>query len=312
MKIVFMGTPDFAVPCGESLWKAGHEIVAVFTQPDRPFGRKQVLKAPPVKEWALEKGIPVRQPEKIRETEYIEMLKRLAPEVIVVVAYGQILPKSILDIPPYGCINVHASLLPKYRGAAPINWSIIDGEKETGVTTMFMAEGLDTGDMIQKSVLVIDPDETAGMLHDRLSVLGAELIVETVEQLRLGTAVREAQDDSVSCYASMLDKKLSQIDWTKSARQIHDLVRGMNPWPVAWTEYDGKKLKIFKTSVEIVDGEPGRTPGTVGNVEKNSFTVICGIGRIRIEELQMEGGKRMTADVFLRGNEMKAGDAFGR
>lgn len=309
MKIVFMGTPTFAVPCAEKLWEAGHEIIGVFTQPDRPFGRKQILKAPPVKEWALEKDIPIFQPEKVRTEENIEILKGLAPDIIVVVAYGQILPEAILNIPPMGCINVHASLLPKYRGAAPINWAIIDGEKVTGVTTMYMAAGLDTGDMIMKAVTVIEPDESAGILHDRLSSMGAELIVETLKAIESGSFSREVQNDADSCYASLLDKSLSEIDWSKSAREVHDLIRGMNPWPIAWTAFDGKKVKIFK-SVVIDEDNSQENAGSVYDVKKNGIVVNCGIGKLEIKELQIESGKRMEASAFLLGFEIKVGDTF--
>lgn len=309
MKIVFMGTPGFAVPCAEALWKAGHEITAVFTQPDRPFGRKQLLKAPEVKEWAVEKGIQVFQPEKIRTEENIEILKGLAPDIIVVVAYGQLLPQLLLDIPPFGCINVHASLLPKYRGAAPINWAIIDGEKTTGVTTMFMAAGLDTGDMLMKSETAIQPEETAGMLHDRLSDMGAELIVKTLEAIEKKSLTGEVQKNEESCYASMLDKVLSRIDWRKSALEVHNLVRGMNPRPVAWTEFDGKKMKIYSTVI-VENENKNETAGAIYAIYKDSIIVNCGIGKIAIKELQLEGGKRLETAVFLRGFSMEAGQTF--
>jgi len=309
MKIVFMGTPGFAVPCAEALWKAGHEIVAVFTQPDRPFGRKQVLKASEVKEWAIEKGLPVFQPEKIRVEENVEILKGLAPDIIVVVAYGQLLSQVILDIPMNGCINVHASLLPKYRGAAPINWAIIDGEKTTGVTTMFMAAGLDTGDMLMKKETAIEPEETAGMLHDRLSAMGADLIVETLMAIENKSFHREKQKDQDSCYASMLDKTLSKIDWRKNVEEIHNLVRGMNPRPIAWTEFDGKKMKIYSSSVFEKESE-NDAPGKIYAVQKDCIIVNCGIGRLEIKELQLEGGKRLETPVFLRGFAMEVGTFF--
>ena len=321
MKIVFMGTPAFAVPCLEALLKAGHQIIGVFTQPDRPFGRKQVLKAPPVKEWAVEKGIEVYQPEKITKEENIEILKRLAPEIIVVVAYGQILSQMILDIPSFGCINVHASLLPKYRGAAPINWSIINGEKVTGVTTMFMEAGLDTGDIIMKKETLIGPDENTAMLGNRLSLMGAELILETLIAIEKGNAYRVPQINEESTYASMLNKFLSQIVWSKGASEIHDFVRGMNPWPIAWTFFDEKKVKIFRTSVTeeenqnmdagvVVDPSEVAVPGVVYEVKKDGIVVNCGKGKIEIKELQFESGKRLEADVFLRGFEIKKGDKF--
>ena len=315
MKIVFMGTPAFAVPCLEALWKANHQIIGVFTQPDRPFGRKQVLKAPPVKEWAAEKGIEVYQPEKITKEENIKILKRLAPEIIVVVAYGQILSQIILDIPSFGCINVHASLLPKYRGAAPINWSIINGEKVTGVTTMFMEAGLDTGDIIMKKETLIGPDENTAVLGNRLSLMGAELILETLIAIEKGNACRVPQINEESSYASMLNKSLSQIVWSKGAREIHDFVRGMNPWPLAWTFFNEKKVKLYKTRVaeeenQNMDIGLVANPGVVYEVKKDGIVVNCGKGKLEIKELQFESGKRLEVDVFLRGFEIKKGDKF--
>ena len=234
MKAVFMGTPEFAVPTLQALIDH-HEVLAVVTQPDKQRGRGKKMQFPPVKEKAVEYDIPVYQPQRARDEEFIEELKNLNPDVIVVVAYGQILPESILNIPKYGCINVHGSLLPKYRGAAPIQWAVLDGEEKTGITTMYMEKGLDTGDMIDKAEVVLDKKETAGSLHDKLMVLGADLLLETLKKLEDGTAVREKQNDEESCYAKMLSKDMGQIDFTKSAREIECLIRGMNPWPSAYT-----------------------------------------------------------------------------
>ena len=322
MRIVFMGTPAFAVPCLEALSEADHQIIGVFTQPDRPVGRKQVFKAPPVKDWAAKKRIEVYQPEKITGEENIEILKRLAPEIIVVVAYGQILSQKILDIPSFGCINVHASLLPKYRGAAPINWSIINGEKVTGVTTMFMEAGLDTGDIIMKKETLIEPDETTAMLGTRLSFMGAELIVETLEAIEKGNACRVPQVNEESSYASMLNKSLSKIEWGKSAGEIHNFIRGMNPWPIAWTIFDKKKVKLFRSQVaeeerQNTEDESKNTDlgvvtdsGVVYEVKKDSIVINCGKGKLEIKELQFESGKRLETGVFLRGFEIKKGDKF--
>ena len=249
MRIVFMGTPDFSVPTLEQLIRH-HQVVGVVTQPDKRKGRGKAMAFPPVKEKALEYDIPVYQPVKVREPEFIEELKKMNPDIIVVVAFGQILPEEILNLPPYGCVNVHASLLPKYRGAAPIQWAVIDGEKETGVTTMYMAKGLDTGDMLDKVVVPIDPKETGESLHDKLSEAGGRLILETLTKLENGTAVRIPQNDAESCYAKMLTKELGEIDWNQSAAAIERLIRGLNSWPSAYTHLDGKTLKIWDADVE--------------------------------------------------------------
>ena len=245
MRIVFMGTPDFAVPTLTALIEGGHEVVAVVTQPDKPKGRGKAVLMTPVKEKAIEYEIPVYQPVKVRDPEFVELLKTMAPDAIVVVAFGQILPKSILDLPKYGCVNVHASLLPKYRGAAPIQWAVIDGEKESGVTTMMMDVGLDTGDMLEKVVIPIDRDETGGSLHDKLSLAGGELILSTLKKMEEGTIVRTPQTEEGTCYAKMLTKSLGDIDWEKSAVSIERLIRGLNPWPSAYTMWNGKTIKIW-------------------------------------------------------------------
>lgn len=264
---------------------------------------------PPVKEKALEHDIPVYQPVKVREASVVEEIKEMAPEAIVVVAFGQILPESILNIPKYGCINVHASLLPKYRGAAPMQWSIIDGETETGITTMYMAKGLDTGDMILKAKITMDPKETGETLHDKLSVLGGPLIIETLKQLEAGTAPRIKQDDSLSCYASMLDKELGCIDWSKDAASIERLIRGLNSWPSAYTFWNGKTLKIWNSDVVPYEGEEEN--GTVIAKDKLSFTVKCGENALKILEVQLQGKKRMAAQAFLVGNQVETGMRLG-
>ena len=299
MKIVFMGTPDFSVNALENIVKAGHDIIVVITQPDKPKGRGGKMQYTPVKEKALELGLDVYQPQRVKETEFIEKLKEMNPDAIVVIAFGQILPKAILDMPKYGCINVHASLLPKYRGAAPIQWSVIDGEKETGVTTMYMNEGLDTGDIIDKVVVPIDKKETGGSLFDKLAIEGGKLILKTLIELENGTAVRTPQDDSKSNYAGMINKQLGKIDFNKSANEIERLIRGLNPWPSAYTKMDGKTLKIWDADVD--DSENDSAPGTITEVGKDFIRVATGKGSLKILELQLEGKKRMKTRDFLNG-----------
>lgn len=299
MKIVFMGTPDFSVNALENIVKAGHDVVGVITQPDKPKGRGGKMQYTPVKEKALELGLDVYQPQRVKETEFIEKLKEMNPDAIVVIAFGQILPKAILDMPKYGCINVHASLLPKYRGAAPIQWSVIDGEKETGVTTMYMNEGLDTGDIIDKVVVPIDKKETGGSLFDKLAIEGGKLILKTLIELENGTAVRTPQDDSKSNYAGMINKQLGKIDFNKSANEIERLIRGVNPWPSAYTKMDGKTLKIWDADVD--DSENDSAPGTITEVGKDFIRVATGKGSLKILELQLEGKKRMKTRDFLNG-----------
>lgn len=299
MKIVFMGTPDFSVNALENIVKAGHDVVGVITQPDKPKGRGGKMQYTPVKEKASELGLDVYQPQRVKETEFIEKLKEMNPDAIVVIAFGQILPKAILDMPKYGCINVHASLLPKYRGAAPIQWSVIDGEKETGVTTMYMNEGLDTGDIIDKVVVPIDKKETGGSLFDKLAIEGGKLILKTLIELENGTAVRTPQDDSKSNYAGMINKQLGKIDFNKSANEIERLIRGLNPWPSAYTKMDGKTLKIWDADVD--DSENDSAPGTITEVGKDFIRVATGKGSLKILELQLEGKKRMKTRDFLNG-----------
>lgn len=306
MRIVYMGTPDFAVYALESIISAGHEVSAVITQPDKPQGRSKALVPTPVKKKALEHDIPVYQPEKVREEETVNMLKNINPDAIVVAAYGQILPESILNIPKYGCINIHASLLPKYRGAAPIEWSIIDGEEKTGVTTMYMEKGLDTGDMIEKTEIVIEKDDTGETLHDKLALAGAELILTTLEALEAGTATRTKQDDSKSCYASMLNKDMGNIDFTKSATEIERLIRGLIPWPCAYTKIDGKTVKLYKAEVKAIDGKDYK-PGEIIEVTKKTFTIACGEDALIIRSLQPEGKKQMDTVAYLNGNKLSVG-----
>ena len=305
MRVIFMGTPDFSVGTLEALVQAGHEVVLAVTQPDKPKGRGGKMQYTPVKEKALEYDIPVFQPVKVREKSCVEKLDSYKADVIVVVAFGQILPREILELTPYGCINVHASLLPKYRGAAPIQWSIIDGETVTGVTTMQMDEGLDTGDMLLKTEVPLEPDETGGSLHDKLSAAGAKLCVETLKALEEKTVTPEKQGETPTKYARMLDKELGKIDWTKDAASIERLVRGLNPWPSAYTSWEGKIMKIW--SAEVVDRESKAPCGTVAEVTKTDFSVQTGKGLLKVTELQIPGKKRMAADAFLRGYKMETG-----
>lgn len=310
MRVIFMGTPDFAVPTLQAVIDAGHELAAVFTQPDKAKGRGKAVVYTPVKEKALEYHIPVYQPVKVRDPEVIEQIRQMNPDVIVVVAFGQLLPKTLLDIPPYGCINVHASLLPKYRGAAPIQWAVINGEKISGVTTMYMAEGLDTGDMILKEEVMLDEKETGGSLHDKLSVIGAALLVKTLNMLKEGTAVREKQDDSLKGqYAKMLDKHMGAIDFNEPAVKIERLIRGLNPWPSAYTKLNGKTCKFWLADVDSRDYDG--VCGEVVRVTKNDFVIKTGQGGLIVKELQLEGKKRMDAGAFMRGVPIKEGVIFG-
>lgn len=309
MRIIYMGTPDFAVPTLETLIQSEHEVIAVITQPDKPKGRGKAMQLTPVKEKALEYGIPVYQPVKVREPAFVEQMAAWKPDAIIVAAFGQLLPKTILDLPRYGCINVHASLLPKYRGAAPIQWVIMDGEKETGITTMFMDVGLDTGDMLKKAVISIAEKETGESLHDKLAVLGGPLILETLKELENGTAIRIKQDDSKSCYAKMLTKSLGNIDWSQSAVQIERLIRGLNSWPSAYTECLGKTLKIWSADV-IDENIEGAVAGQVVKKDKKTLVVQTGNGCLSLKEVQLQGKKRMEIDAFLRGYDIADGTIF--
>ena len=303
MRIVFMGTPEFAVPSLRQLIADGHEIVCVLTQPDKPKNRGMKLMPSPVKVVAMEHQIEVYQPATLKSGEALERLSALKPELIVVAAYGKILPKEILDLPRLGCINVHSSLLPRYRGAAPINWAVLNGETETGVTIMYMAEGLDTGDIISQRATAIDPDETVESLHDRLALLGAELLGETVTAIGAGTAQRVPQNDAESCYAPMLSRQLSPIDFSRSAHEIHNQVRGLIPWPATTMEIKGQTFKIFAVEETGMDSTQGA--GTLLGADKQGINVVCGDGKVlRILELQAPGKKRMRAVDYLRGHPL--------
>lgn len=309
MKIVFMGTPEFAVPCLQKIIDEGHEVVAVVTQPDKPKGRGKKLAMPPVKELALKYDIPVYQPLKAREESFVDTLKEMNPELIVVVAFGQILPKSILDIPKYGCVNVHASLLPRYRGAAPLNWVIINGEEKTGVTTMYMDEGLDTGDMILKSEIPLDDEITAGELHDKMMIDGAKVLKETIDLIEKGEAPREKQSNEDTCYSPIMNKSLGNIDWKKSAIDIHNLVRGINPWPSAYTTYEGQTMKIWKT--KVIDKNSDKDPGTIISIDKEGINVSTSEGILQIKEIQMAGKKRMEVPEYIKGNNINTDIILG-
>lgn len=307
LRTVFMGTPTFALATLEGLIEAGLPLVGVFTQPDRPKGRGNRLTPPPVKELAQSHGIPVFQPERLRRPEAVEQLRQLAPDLIVVVAYGQILPQQVLGIPRYGCINVHASLLPRHRGAAPINKAIIDGDPMTGVTTMRMDAGLDTGAMLVKHSLPIQPNETAGELHDRLALLGREAMQETLARLCMGTLSPEPQNDGLATYAPMLKKEDGQINWQLPAQQLHNLVRGLDPWPGAYSELQGEMLKINDSRMAEGQGEPG----TVLAADAAGVLVACGQGALRLRQLQLPGRKRLPAGEFLRGCPLPVGTRLG-
>ena len=308
MRIVFMGTPEFACPTLRTLIERGEQVVAVVTQPDRPKGRGQQTLPPPVKLLAQLHGIPVLQPVKVRHPDVIEEIRALKPDLIVVIAFGQILPKALLEIPGKGCINVHASLLPRYRGAAPLNWCIINGERETGVTTMLMDVGLDTGDMLLKRTTPIDPDEDTLSLHDRLSRIGAELLAETIDLAAQGRLAPEKQDDALTCYAPMLKKEDGLIDWGKDAPGIKNLVRGMTPWPGAYSYLDDKLLKVYRVQSASGTG----TPGEVLAAGRDGIEVACGEGSVIIHELQLEGKKRLPAAEFLAGCKLEPGVSLGK
>jgi methionyl-tRNA formyltransferase len=310
MKVLFMGTPDFAAVTLEKLIKSEHELLGVVTQPDKQKGRGRELSISPVKELALKHGIPVFQPNKVREAEFIDLVKAMAPEVIVVAAFGQILPKTFLDIPFYGCINVHGSLLPKYRGAAPIQYSIIDGENETGITIMYMDIGIDTGDMILQEKLTIADNETGGSLFDKMAYLGADLLLKALEQLEAGTAVRIPQDNEQATYVKILNKDMGLLDFNQPAVKLERLIRGLNPWPSAYTYLDGKTLKLWQADVESLP-DSSALPGQIIELRKDSLVIATGDGALVIKELQLEGKKRMTADAFLRGYSLAIGTFLG-
>lgn len=326
MRILFMGTPDFAVPCLEALVKNGRDVVGVVTQPDRPKGRGRQLAPSPVKVKAIQYGIPVYQPEKIKTPEFVSRLKEIRPDLIVVVAFGQLLSPEILDLPPYGCVNVHASLLPRYRGAAPIHWAVINGEQETGVTTMYMDRGLDTGDMILRQVIPIEEDDTVGSVHDKLAEAGAGLLVKTIDEIEQGRAPRIPQDHNAATYAGMLKREHERIDWNREARDLRNLIRGMNPWPGAYTTLGDKVLKVWKAEVFTgCLGSGGETaaqgtcgaavPGETGKVLEiipgQGMVVQTGKGRLLLKEVQLQGSRKMTVEEFLRGHPLKPGTRLG-
>ena len=310
MKLIFMGTPDFSVGTLEALIAAGHEITLVVSQPDKPKGRGHELAPTPVKETALKHGLKVFQPKRLKDPETIRTLEETPADAIVVIAFGQIVPASILHMKKYGCINVHGSLLPKYRGAAPIQWAVIDGERESGVTIMQMDEGLDTGDMLLKGSVVLDEKETSGSLFDKLSALGASLCVEALEKLEKGELTPEKQGESPTEYARMLTKEMGELDFSRDAVTLERLIRGFNPWPSAYTRLGDKTLKIWAADV-CEKQDPKKQPGTVTEVAKQDFTVACGEGALKITELQLQGKKRMDTAAFLRGYHLEAGMKLG-
>ena len=309
MKVLFMGTPEFAVPTLEAVVAAGHEVVGVYTQPDKAVGRKQVLTPPPVKVCAEKYGFPVFQPVTLRDGSAEENIKTLSPDIIVVVAYGKILPEALLSLPKYGCVNGHASLLPRHRGASPIQWSIVSGDKVTGVTTMYMAKGIDTGDMLLKAETEIGRDETAGELHDRLSVIGAELMVKTLKGLEEGTITPEPQDESEATHAPIIDKEMGYLKFDAPATDICNLIKGFNPWPAAYFTVDGKRIKVFASKVS---GKTDKEPGTVVRSD-GELIIACAEGTsLSLTEIQPEGKKRMTAKDYLTGHSLEVGSRVGQ
>lgn len=304
MKVIFMGTPDFAVPTLEALIEK-HEVLAVVTQPDKPKGRGKKMVFPVIKEKALEHNITVYQPQKVKTPEFVEVLKEYQPDIMVVVAFGQILSEEILNIPKYGCINVHGSILPQYRGAAPIQWSIINGEEFGGVTTMYMAKGLDSGDMILKAKEKIKPDDTYGSLYDRLSVIGADLLIKTLDLIENGEVKRIPQNDDEATFAPMIKPELEHINWNGKNTDIVNLIKGLNPQPVAYTMLNDEKLKIW--FAETIDGDYNGEPGTIVDVRKRDFVVMTAEGAVAVKEVQAQGGKKMSADAYMRGHAIEKG-----
>ncbi len=301
MRVVFMGTPDIAATCLKKIIADGFDVVGVYTQPDRPKGRGMKLVASPVKEVAVSNHIPVFQPETFREEETVEQLRALQPDVCAVVAYGRILPQKVLDVPKFGCINIHASVLPKYRGSAPYQWAVLDGLKETGVTAMYLCREMDAGDIIDVSRTPIGENETAGELLDRLAVLGADLLSKTLRRFEAGKVEGTKQNEAEVCYAPMLDKSICPIDWNKTAQQVHDHVRGLHPWPVATMELQGKKFKVHATRIAEGSGKPGEILG----LTKTGLRIACGEGAVEVIQLQAEGGKRMAAPDYFRGHPLE-------
>lgn len=310
MRIVFMGTPDLSVPALEAVFDAGHEVIAVVTQPDKPKGRGKAVLMTPVKEKAISLGIPVYQPVKARDEAFVQILRDLNPDVMVVIAFGQILPESILEIPAYGCINIHVSLLPKYRGASPLQWAVLDGETESGVTTMMMDAGIDTGDILDQKVIPLDPKETYGSIYDKLSMAGGALIVSTLEKIEKGTIVRTPQKDEEATHTKKITKAMGDIDWTMEATIIERLIRGLNPWPSAYTTWNGKTIKLW--DADVLEEEYPGICGQIVKVDKNSLLVKTGKGTLALKELQLEGKKRMDTPAFLRGCQMEEGTILKR
>ncbi len=308
MRVIFMGTPDFAVGTLEAIIEAGHEVVLAVTQPDKPKGRSGQLQFPPVKECALAHNIPVFQPVKIRERQNVEELAKYNPDIIIVVAFGQIVSKEILDMPKYGCVNVHASLLPKYRGAAPIQWAVINGDEVTGVTTQRMDVGVDTGDIIETAQIKIAEDETGGSLFDKLAVAGAQLCVKTMEKIEKGEAAYTPQNHEAATHTKKIEKELGNVNFKRPAKEIECLIRGLNPWPSAYTHLNGKTLKLWKA--KVVDENTDKKPGTIVKVSKNEILVQTGEGLLSLLEIQLEGKKRMPVDAFLRGYQVSEGTVF--
>lgn len=318
MRIIFMGTPDFSVPTLERLIDSRHEVIAVVTQPDKPRGRGKEIQMTPVKELAVKHEIPVYQPVRARESSFVEQMRALQPDVMVVIAFGQILSEELLQVPRYGCINIHASLLPKYRGAAPIQWAVINGDEETGITTMMMDAGMDTGDMLEKTVIRLDEKETGGSLFDRLSLLGGDLILSTLDKAENGTLERTPQNHEEATYVKKIPKSLGDIDWTMDAAAIERLIRGLNPWPSAYTHLNGKMLKLWEAEV-LPDSAAGkgteaesRKPGQVLEASGSNLAVQTGNGILKITSLQLEGKKRMDTAAFLRGFSVETGIVFER
>ena len=309
MRIVFMGTPDIAKGCLQKLIDEKLDVVGVVTQADKPIGRGKKMGMPPVKELALEHNIPVYQPIKARDEKFIDTLKEINPDLIIVVAYGQILPKALLDIPKFGCVNVHVSLLPKYRGAAPINWVIINGEEKTGVTTMYMDEGLDTGDIILQSEFALSDEITAGELHDIMMEQGGDILIETIDKIEKGCAPRTPQNHEESSYAPIMNKSLGKIDFNKSAKEVHNLVRGVNPWPSAYTTYEDKTMKVWKTKVLNETSE--KAPGTILKVDKDGIRVSTKDNVLLIEEIQMPNKKRVEVCEYIKGNKIEENIILG-
>lgn len=312
MRIVFMGTPDFSVPALNALADSRHEVTAVVTQPDKPKGRGNGISMSPVKEAALCRKIPVYQPERARDAAFIEEMKKLSPDVMVVIAFGQILSKELLCVPAYGCVNIHASLLPKYRGASPIQWAVLNGEKETGITTMMMDEGMDTGDILEKRVIALDKKETGGSLFDRLSMMGGELILSTLDKLEKGTLVRTPQDHEAATYVKKIPKSFGEIDWSKDAVSIERLIRGLDPWPSAYTWLHGRLLKLWAGDVSEVDKDNQAECGVILSASEDGLRIQTGNGILNITSLQIEGKKRMDTGAFLRGFPVKKGQRLGR